>query len=299
MAKLRGLLKAEYLFTPGRLAQRLLGRSRVRREDGLYLVPMRWGLERCVSRLDDIARSVDRLGVNDLVVTEAIWRLLAPGDTAIDVGANVGYMSLAIIARLHDAGRIFAFEPHPTLFGELARNLAAARRVRPGVEAIACNEALSATAGTDWLSQPAAFETNRGLSAIAARTADAGFEVSTGTLDAYAERLGPSVALAKIDVEGHEPSVLRGARGLLERGVIRHLVIEEHGRHPTESSRLLEGLGYSLFSLERRLFGPRLGDPARPSRSSWEPPSLLATRNPEEVRARFARPGWRCLHGSS
>jgi FkbM family methyltransferase len=47
------------------------------------------------------------------VVTKAIWRLAAPGDTLVDVGANVGYMSLAMIARLARRGRVFAFEPQP------------------------------------------------------------------------------------------------------------------------------------------------------------------------------------------
>jgi FkbM family methyltransferase len=266
----------------------------------MHVVPMAWGLSLTVSRMDNVARSVDRLGVHDLVVTETIWRLVERGDTTIDVGANVGYMTLAMVARLRDAGRVFAFEPHPALHGELCGNVAGTRALYPKVEVFARREALSDARGTAWLSHPPGFEDNRGLASLAERQGDdpRGHEVGTRRLDEYADDLGPRVALAKIDVEGHEPAVLRGARGLLERGVIRHIILEEHGRYPTESSRFLEGLGYSIFFLERTLFKPRLGDPASPSRSSWEPPNLLATRSAEDVRAIFANPGWRCL-GSS
>jgi FkbM family methyltransferase len=297
MTKLDGLLKAEYLWAPRLLARRLSGRSGARIDHGMHVVPMAWGLSLRVSRMDNVARSVDRLGVHDLVVTEAIWRLVHWGETTIDVGANVGYMTLAMIARMRDAGRVFSFEPHPVLYGEFRGNVASARNRYPNVEVIELREALSDTRGTAWLSHPPGFEDNRGLAAIAARDGEnaRGHEVSTRRLDDYADELGAKVALAKIDVEGHEPAVLRGARGLLERGVIHHIILEEHGTYPTESSRFLESLGYSIFFLERTLFKPRLGDPARPSRSGWEPPNLLATRFPEDVRAIFASPGWQCL----
>jgi FkbM family methyltransferase len=267
---------------------------------GMHVVPMAWGLSLTVSRMDNVARTVERLGVHDLVVTETIWRLLRAGQTAIDVGANVGYMTLAMMARMRDAGRVFSFEPHPVLYGEFCGNVAGARQRYPKIDVIARNEALSDTRGTAWLSHPPGFDDNRGLAAIGVREADdaRGHEVPTRPLDEYAGELGPAVALAKIDVEGHEPAVLRGARGLLERGVIHHMILEEHGKYPTESTRFLEGLGYSIFFLERTLFKPRLGDPSRPARSIWEPPNLLATRFAEDVRAIFASPGWQCLRSS-
>jgi FkbM family methyltransferase len=267
----------------------------------MLVVPMAWGgLSLTVSRLDNVARSVDRLGVHDLVVTETIWRLVHGGHTTIDVGANVGYMTLTMMARMRDAGRVFSFEPHPVLYGEFCGNVAGARARYPKIEVIARSEALSDARGAAWLSYPPGYEYNRGFAAIGVREGDdaRGHEVPTRCLDEYADELGPAVALAKIDVEGHEPAVLRGARGLLERGVIHHIVLEEHGRYPTESSRFLEGLGYSIFFLERTLFKPRLGDPSRPARSPWEPPNLLATRFPEDVRAVFASPGWQCLRSA-
>jgi FkbM family methyltransferase len=287
------LTKPEYAFQPGRLLRRLLGRSAPLGADGLYSLRLPWKLELKVRQLDDVARAIDVLGVHDLVVTEAIWRLAAPGDTLVDVGANVGYMSLAMIARLGQSGRVFAFEPQPGVFDELSANLAAARVRFPRVDVTVRCEALSDSAGTAGLVLPDASENNRGLAHI--DTAGGGISVITRRLDDYASELGSHIAFMKVDVEGHEPAVLRGATKLLGSGAIRHVVMEEHGRYPTEATLLLESLGYAVFSLERSFLRVRLGDPARPRRSSWQAPSLLATRQPQAAIAAFRTPGWRAL----
>lgn len=242
-----------------------------------------------------MARTIDALGVYDLVVTEAIWRLVRPGDVVLDVGANVGYMTLALASRLGTAGTIFSFEPHPGLFEELSENVGRARDRFPGVRFAPNREALSDRAGTAWLSSPEDAHTNRGLARLG--PGGEGFEVATRCLDEYAEALGPTIALMKLDVEGHEPAVLKGGKKLLGSGTIRNVIVEEHGAYPTESSRLLEGFGYTIVTLERTLFRPRLGDPAHPRRATWEAPSLLATLDPAAARSAFRRLGWRALRG--
>jgi FkbM family methyltransferase len=287
------LAKPEYLLQPRRLVRRLLGRRAIAGGDGTYLLPLPWKLDLQVKQLDAVAQGVDLLGIYDLVVTEAIWRLVRPGDTVIDVGANVGYMSLAMMARLARDGRVFAFEPQPGVVDELAHNVAAARARLPGVEAVVRAEALSDTAGPAGLLLPAGSHDNRGLAHIGA--VEDGIPVVMRRLDEFASELGPDIALMKIDVEGHEPAVLRGAGALLERGVVRHVIVEEHGRYPTEATSLLEGCGYKIFSLDRSLLRVRLGDPARPRRTFWQAPSLLATRFPETVEIAFRAPGWRAL----
>jgi FkbM family methyltransferase len=294
-----GVLKPEYFLQPRRLARRILGRNRATDARGMFVVPLPWGLSMAFRQLDDVAQTIDRLGIYDLVVTEAIWRLVRPGDTVIDVGANVGFMTLAMAARLAERGRVFAFEPHPDLFGELSKNVEAARKRFPGVAVTLFQEAVSDAAGMASLHIPPDFDKHRGLSYLGAGlgipSAGAAIEVATRRLDDRAAELGPSIALMKIDVEGHEPAALRGARSLLERGTIDHVVLEEHGDLPTEATSLLTDVGYTFFSLERTFFGPRLGDAARPRKSVWAAPNLLATRRPERALAAFRVPGWRAL----
>lgn len=287
------LSKPECLLQPGRLARRLLNRRAVPASDGMYRLPLPWKMKLQVSRLDNVACAVDVLGVHNLVVTEAIWRLVAPGDTVVDVGANVGYMSMVMAARLRSRGRVFSFEPQPSVLDELSANLASAQQRFSGVTVEARFEALSDTDGTARLALPPP-DQNRGAARIdpdGARTVP----VPMRRLDEYARAFGDDVALMKIDVEGHEPAVLRGAAGLLERRVFRHVIAEEHGRYPTEATALLERCGYTLYSLERGLLGVRLGDVARPARVSWHAPSLIATRDPEALKRAFRIPGWRSL----
>jgi FkbM family methyltransferase len=289
-----GALKPEYLLQPGRLVRRLLGTERSANGRGAFVLPLPWGVSIEVRQLDDIAQVIDRLGVYDLVVTETIWRLIHPGDTVLDVGANIGFMSVAMVARLGDRGRLVAFEPHPGLFEELSINLEIARLRFPGVKTLSFCEALSDVAGTARLSVPAEFSENRGLARLGGATD--GIEVTTRRLDDHVAETGPDIALMKIDVEGHEAAVFRGARALLERGAVRHVIMEEHGSFPTDATSLLSGFGYTFFSLERSIFGPRLGDPlGRRRPSGWEAPSLLATRDPDAALAACKVPGWRTL----
>jgi hypothetical protein len=120
-------------------------------------------------------------------------------------------------------------------------------------------------------------------------------DVTTRPLDEHAGQFGGSVAVRKVDVEGHEAAVFRGARSLLATGAIRHVLFEEHREPPTDATEALTACGYSLFSLERTLFGPRLGDALHRRRSKWEAPSLLATRTPDEALAVCRPLGWRVL----
>ena len=269
MSLFERLAKPEYLLQPRRLVRRLLGRRAVAGGDGTYVLPLPWKLDLQVRQLDDLGKAVDLLGVLDLVVTEAIWRLVRPGDTVIDVGANVGYMSLAMMARLAREGRLFAFEPQPGVVDELASNIAAARARFPGVDAIVRAEALSDTAGTAGLLLPAGSHDNRGLAHIGA--VDDGIPVPMRRLDEFAGELGPDVALMKIDVEGHEPAVLRGAGALLERGIVQ-------ARHHRGARALSHRSELASRALRLHDFQPRsIASSSAPRRSLPSSPDILAS----------------------
>jgi len=289
-----GLLKPEYLLQPRRLVRRLFEGSRPILEAADVDLELPWGFSIRGRNTDAICRTIGRLGVYELPVTEAIWRLLEPGDTFVDVGANIGYMTAAAIARLGTKGRVVAFEPHPELHRALLYNIGRATRLYPlYVESHA--EALSDTHGRVWLSFPEGFGTNSGLGRISADGGTSGVEVPAVRLDDYSGKFGPAITVLKLDVEGHEASVLRGASKLLEHRLIANVIFEEHAGYPSESSRTLETAGCTVFALGRGLFGPDLSDPRRSVRSSWEPPSYLATCTPERVRRVFVSRGWRCL----
>jgi hypothetical protein len=102
--------------------------------------------------------------------------------------------------------------------------------------------------------------------------------------------------VAKIDVEGHEPAVLRGASQALAEHRIRDIVYEAHAGYPDEVSGLLEHEGYHVFAVGSGFFGPRC-QPASdgPVAARWESPSFLATLDSDRALARLQPRGWRVL----
>jgi hypothetical protein len=104
---------------------------------------------------------------------------------------------------------------------------------------------------------------------------------------------GAEIGVLKIDVEGHEPAVLAGAGALLEAGLVRDIVFEDHDPYPSPATAVVEAAGYHLVSLHNDLGGLVLREPSRRGPvSAWPGPSYLATRTPARSLVRLSRRGW-------
>lgn len=151
---------------------------------------------------------------------EAFRAAARPGSIALDVGANVGAYTLLLAQWVRPGGRVYAFEPAPEAFAGLSEHLrlnALADTVVPVRAAVAATSG-TATLATDGLSG-------------ANRLADApgGETVQTVTLDEFCAREGIVPAFLKIDVEGAELDVLRGARETIAKaGDSLALFVEMH-----------------------------------------------------------------------
>ena len=118
------------------------------------------------------------------------------------------------------------------------------------------------------------------------------------TLDA--ELAGRSVSILKLDVEGAEQAVLDGAASTIKDKRLRHIIFEEHHGAGSPVMAHVLGHGYTIFSVEWTLMGPRLGDAATLSaHARYEAPSYLATLTPDAARAACSGRGWMALGGSS
>lgn len=177
---------------------------------------------------------------------------LKPGDLFVDVGANIGVYATWGAKIVGPTGAVYALEPIP--------------RTRSWLEQICTQNGLanvkvlsagaSDEAGSAWMQTANGAS---GLSRVAAPS-ETGFHVSLTTLDHLLASRIP--ALIKIDVEGHELSVLRGARHTLERTRVP-VVFEAPdfggGSGTIDCVRLLESIGYRVLSLTPR--GVRPFDP--------------------------------------
>jgi FkbM family methyltransferase len=146
-------------------------------------------------------------------------RLLGPGETAVDVGANIGYFSLLFAQCVGATGRVLAFEPVPAIEAKLRRNL----ELNAFTHVSVSNTALSDHHGS------ARFyvgpEDNTGLSSLRKpRQSESSFDVSLAPFDGVVNGHN-NVTLVKIDVEGAELQVLRGMEQLLRKSH-PHLLVE-------------------------------------------------------------------------
>lgn len=155
---------------------------------------------------DLIQRMILHFGVWEPDVSRAIELNLLPGDTFVDVGANVGYDTLLAARIVGTTGRVVAIEASPTTFALLTRNLALndTANVRP------VNAAVSDRRGKLDLHEP--YQGNIGAATTLASRG--GRLVATVDALPLEEILTAQdiarIRLLKIDVEGAEPAILRG-----------------------------------------------------------------------------------------
>ena len=191
-------------------------------------------------------------------------RLLRPGMTFVDIGANEGLFSLFAARRVGSAGRVVAIEPSSRERRQLERNVG---RNRLGNVTIVPH-ALGSEAGSARLHIAAKLHgghntfgdfVHEGASAAATE------EVLVETFDALARRLALGrVDAVKIDVEGAELKVLNGMRDVLRtaRPVLLIEANEDALRRQAASTAamiaLLGELGYEI-----RVFSGRTGEVER------------------------------------
>ena len=135
---------------------------------------------------------------------------LAPGSVAIDVGANVGHYTLKLAGLVGPGGRVLAFEPVPTTFALLAANVQ-----RSGSSNVTLINAAASNRAA-FLNMVVPDSTPGVRNYYQAQLSDGGdLSVLSVTIDSL--NLPPSVALVKIDAEGHETAILDGMRQLIAR----------------------------------------------------------------------------------
>ena len=132
---------------------------------------------------------------------ELLFGLVTPGMHAVDVGANIGYYALIFSACVGADGKVTCFEPDPDNLRELLHNVE--------LNALSHVNVLPVAVGRE----DTTLHLKRGLNATV-RQAGGDLAIAVKRLDGL--ELG-RVDFIKIDVEGYECEVLRGATELIEK----------------------------------------------------------------------------------
>lgn len=181
------------------------------------------------------------LGTYELEKQDLISKLIRPGSIVWDVGANAGFYTIAFSRLAGDGGRVYAFEP----LAENVNNVLNHVRLNDLQNVVVVQVALGER------EELIGFLT-ADLNAMGFLSSQAtAYLVPTFTVDSFvANHPEARPDLLKVDVEGAESALLRGAsRCLREVGpdVVLALHGEDQSRQCTEQ---LKALGYSLYDLD-------------------------------------------------
>lgn len=183
-------------------------------------------------------------------VTNIINDIVKPGMICADVGANVGYFTLLLASIVGPEGRVYAFEPEPTNFAFLERNIA----LNKFTNVTLIQKAVSDSTGNASLYLDA---NNLGSHTLSKNNTlmNAGkISVDTITLDEFFSTKNLMPNFLKIDVEGAEGLVFKGANRILSKENVK-IVMEYFPHHlkniGTDPKELLESLENKGFKIRR------------------------------------------------
>lgn len=178
-------------------------------------------------------RAVSKFGIYERQQIKMLDKFVSPGSTAIDIGANCGVYTFKLSQLVGEKGRVLAFEPSASIFSALKQNASGSTNIfchqiglsseakegvtlwipllfgkipDPALAGIDAPSIAYASFMNRWAfglfhSQPTAMPVKKEI-------------IATQPLDAFIDQIN-NLSFIKIDVEGHEVEVLKGATQIL------------------------------------------------------------------------------------
>ena len=186
--------------------------------------------------------------------------ILQPGDTFLDIGGHIGFFSMVAAAMVGPAGRVFTFEPDPSNYQHLLHHIA----INDYHNVFPCHWAVGQTSGVvEFFFNPdndgghALWDPGKHPFNEKARANVVKRPVFLTALDDFFRGAQPGfVKLIKIDTEGNEVNVLRGAKQFLVSAQVPAVIaefnqfgLEQMNSSEAELRSLMAELGYTTYAL--------------------------------------------------
>ena len=196
----------------------------------------------------------------DKSISKLLSDLLIKGDVFVDVGASYGIESIPCAKIVGQKGKVFSFEPHKISYNLLCKSLLENKLDN----VVTMPFAVSSNDETKSLSvQP----NNYGLSSILAYE-EGNIPVECIRLDSIKYLLNNKIKILKIDTEGYEFEVLKGAKEIFELNKPDHVIIEILPKNTVhlfdrEEYKFLTSFGYRGRQINKYFSGYKLVDLSR------------------------------------
>jgi FkbM family methyltransferase len=182
-------------------------------------------------------------------VSRALTSAVRQGMTVFDIGAHIGYYTLLLAKCVGPNGRVFSFEPLPGNFDLLRKNV----QLNNLTQVQTFNQAVFSRVGEITISVPDD-QPNSGNGSVCLDEGVQQFRVNAVSLDAFCEEFLIRPDVLKMDVEGAEYEVLRGAKRVIAQFRPKLLIELHHfdgnlAAHPVPD--LVSGWGYHIDWIER------------------------------------------------
>jgi FkbM family methyltransferase len=201
------------------LAYRFISTGRKLIGKGDSAIVDRNGIRYHLDLKEGIDFSIYLLGAFEPGTQKTLQKLVKPGDTVFDIGANIGAHTLGIAQSVGKSGKVYAFEPADFAFAKLKRNL----ELNPELAERTCPQQILLAASSTEKPEREIYASWPLESDGTVHPKHRGRLVSAEhavveTLDNFTRRQGiPRLDLIKMDVDGHELPVLQGGEETLRR----------------------------------------------------------------------------------
>lgn len=188
-------------------------------------------------------------GVYEVGTLAFIRSTLKDGDVFVDVGANIGLMSMVASKSVGINGRVISIEANPSTASIFKRNVEANKLTN----VLLVENAIGSAPGNAKI-YPNWHINRGGASLIRKGESEEGVDVEIKTLDSVLDDLDLVPTLIKIDVEGFELEVLKGAQKLLSSSRLPTLIIELSSERETAGGNVGEIIQLLKVSGKYRFF---------------------------------------------